>query len=499
MAIVNVADGSVVDTTHIEQLAAAINASVFEIFGASTLLTGAAAQLVATMQIPAAERVRQLLHGPRSLQHLSERIAHLQRALQRAKSVYEESENHLASILDPSHRQGAHVPIFLTPTTLGPFMSAEWLMWLFVDHSLAPGIATQRRVARVATAGLPVSGFINLTLTGTLGSRQRSATQHFAAALSAALGLSHIHGNVAITSVGSRNFQLLSGADPKADVLSQVGSPRARVAEVDLRTTIQQLVPYLIGGPPTSYQATASGISSYVGTLGRLNRLSQQRQEMMIQIDHVLAGDNTEVWVVHIPGTSAGMKLGSANPSNHDANPMLLAGEQTDVQRAVKAAMEQAGVAAGAKVVLTGHSQGGLAAMNLARDEAFRHRYHLTNVLTCGSPVGGLPVDSQVRTLHLENLSDHIPGLDGEPNEASPSHVTVQFTNSDMGLLPEPDAHGMRGYQQAVKEMAESNDPRVRLPLQNFVAAVGFVGGGRVTSRLFAATRTKPVKRNDGR
>lgn len=492
MTIVHVDDGSRVDTTHIDQLAAAIGHCLHHLANATRHLMAALPQtMVKTATIAPLEQTRILLFGPGSITHLSERLHDLHRAVTWAKSAYEESEARIAHELS--------APSLLTlfiPGGIATFVGNELGWYLVGDRRIAPGIATQRRVARIGSLALPITALGNWAASGTHDGSLHLPSQYFSVSLSTIMGMRHLNGAVAVTPAGARRFDLLPAPDPQSDVLSAATGRPILAPPAAIASTIACVVPYLCPAPPTAYQATASGMSNYVGTLARLNRLSQQRQEMMIQIDHIYRADDSQVWVVHIPGTSAGGQLGSANPSNHDANPELLAGEKTDVQRAVKAAISQAGIPAGAQVVLTGHSQGGLAAMNLAGDADFTARFHLTNVLTCGSPVAGLPVAEEIHTLHLENLADHIPALDGAANEASANHVTVQFTNSEMGLLPEPDPHGMSGYQQAVAEMANSNDPRVRLPLQNFAAAIGFVGGARVTSKMFAATRTKPVQRN---
>lgn len=499
MTIVHIADGTTVDTTHIEQLAAALATSLSEAGAAAKQLTGAASLAIfKSHTMPpltdTASRLRGLLMGPNSLVHLTERLAKLVKAVSWASSIYAENEARLAQILTPGPVTGL-APL-LGPAILPALAGGELASWLVDERHIAPGVATQRRVARIANTVDPLTLPVAWLAAGSGGEISGYPTQRLALTLSFITGFSQLEGNVNVRAAGARRAALLPGPTRYVDLARQGLPLRAPTMKSPVRplSLTHQLLPYLTGASPTHYRNTPSGISRYVGTLGRLNQLSQQRQEMMIQIDHVNRTDGREVWVVHIPGTSGGSDLLSANPSNHDANPMLLAGAPTDVQRAVKLAMDQAGVPTGARVVLTGHSQGGLAAMNLARDEAFTKRFHLTNVLTCGSPVGVLPVGSQVQTLHLENIADHIPALDGAPNEASPQHVTVQFTNSELGFAAEPDAHGMAGYQKAVKEMAASNDPRVRVPLQNFVAAIGLVGGGQVTSRMFAARRSEQVR-----
>ena len=61
-----------------------------------------------------------------------------------------------------------------------------------------------------------------------------------------------------------------------------------------------------------------------------------------------------------------------------------------------------------AKLLLAGHSQGGMVAQMLAGDAEMRSRYEIINVLACGSPY--IPQLKREGTLHrLANLLDPIP------------------------------------------------------------------------------------------
>lgn len=48
------------------------------------------------------------------------------------------------------------------------------------------------------------------------------------------------------------------------------------------------------------------------------------------------------------------------------------------------------------EVLLTGHSQGGIIAANIASDPLFTHRYHVGAVVTFGSPINTIPVNPSV-------------------------------------------------------------------------------------------------------
>ncbi|MGO3797282.1 MAG: hypothetical protein ACTJGR_09210, partial [Pauljensenia sp.] len=117
-------------------------------------------------------------------------------------------------------------------------------------------------------------------------------------------------------------------------------------------------------------------------------------------------------WSVVIRGTQA-WGVGGPNPQDMLSNLQAVAGEESDQSRAVLAAMEGAGIAAGEPVELVGHSQGGAIAAQLASDPEVAARYRVTSVLTAGAPAGGAEGGPGVGMLNLENTRDPVPGLDG--------------------------------------------------------------------------------------
>ncbi|MDO5726689.1 MAG: hypothetical protein Q4Q03_02045 [Bowdeniella nasicola] len=489
MPIVNIADGSQVDTTALEELARCVQRCCVHLGEASTAVGTAMAAAQLSPSTPGCPPVRitelaSLLSGPNSIGKLLGVLHELLRELRWASAAYQETEMRVgtafAMVSAPS------LPL-LPLSALTQLITGEGMYALLGDHHLAPAIATQRRIARLAGALWPQAYLSS----GRAGSYP---TQRVAGALTTWLGLRNLDGAVIVRPYrttamhfGHQRVTPVDNLHPNAPA----GSHGVNYYHQLRGEVVQQ--PIYVGTSTQWFDASPRGIGNYVGTLGRLNALSQARGEMIIQIDQVRRPHADEVWVVHIPGTSAGSDLLSSNPANHDANLGLLAGQQTDVQRAVTRAMQAAAVPTGAEVVLTGHSQGGLAAMNLIRDHDFLARYRVRSVLTCGSPIGVLAPPETVRTLHLENLADTIPALDGTANSASATHVTIQFIHPPTGALSDAHPHAMAGYQHAVTEAAASDDPRAHMPIRHFAGAVGLIGGAQVTSRMFRVRRSRPV------
>ncbi len=118
--------------------------------------------------------------------------------------------------------------------------------------------------------------------------------------------------------------------------------------------------------------------------------------------------------------------MSGLDPSDVTTNLELMDDGQAALCDAVLDAMTQAGIGAGDQVLLTGHSQGGIAAVALASDPLARERFPgMDHVVTAGSPVGLFDVPDEVTVLSLEHTRDPVPRLDGVDNPATPNWTTV--------------------------------------------------------------------------
>lgn len=118
-------------------------------------------------------------------------------------------------------------------------------------------------------------------------------------------------------------------------------------------------------------------------------------------------------YVVLLPGVEGS----PSKPYPQDLYGAALAAERRDTaySGAVHEALDAAGVPIGAAVMLVGHSQGGIVAMNLAGDGWFNGtRCRVTHVLAAGSPISTKTVapGTATRVLSLENRSDIVTHLD---------------------------------------------------------------------------------------
>lgn len=168
-------------------------------------------------------------------------------------------------------------------------------------------------------------------------------------------------------------------------------------------------------------------------------------------------------YVVYIPGTQDwGPKTGE-NPL--DLTSDLSAISKTGFagsERAVAAAMEQAGVKTDSAVLFVGHSQGGIIAANLAT------RFAGSKTLTFGAPIGQLSEKLKAPTISVEHDGDLVPGLDSRPNPLAPNWVTVRQKIAGNPL----EQHAMAGYLNTANEIDQSTEngglARLRSEIANF-------------------------------
>lgn len=131
-----------------------------------------------------------------------------------------------------------------------------------------------------------------------------------------------------------------------------------------------------------------------------------------IAIQTVSSADGATRYVVELPGIQ---DLFSSHPQNLPQAAGALLSPDSSYSRAVVKAMHAAGVPAGAEVMLVGHSEGGIVAMNLSADTAFNGDYvTVTHVVAAAAPISSKEVaaGSGTRVLTVENTYDAVVHAD---------------------------------------------------------------------------------------
>ncbi|MFJ4038986.1 hypothetical protein ACIPVB_13005 [Microbacterium sp. NPDC090007] len=170
-----------------------------------------------------------------------------------------------------------------------------------------------------------------------------------------------------------------------------------------------------------------------------------------IDIKKIRGADGGERWIVSLPSTQdwqLGPDTGAVN--DRDSNVALMmdnAAARTVYERAVLEAMSDAGIPRGSDVVLTGFSQGGIMAANLASDRTFP--YNTVGVVTNGSPIDSFDIPSNIPVYAFQHVTDLVPALDGNVFDSTPANVHRVLLPG----TPSPvDAHNNALYTKSVAE-----------------------------------------------
>ena len=182
-----------------------------------------------------------------------------------------------------------------------------------------------------------------------------------------------------------------------------------------------------------------------------------------------------KVVYVYISGTDFGGKKGElgsigSNLGTPGDGTSVSIDNMSPYARMVDKALKDAEVPADAQVVMVGHSQGGAVAYNLANNEEFNKKYHISNVVTYGAPLNNL--ESQDKSLphqfdltQVSHVGDPVPAL-------TPYSVSNPFfhpignqviVNSDSSSLNPMAHHEMSEYEEGAQKYIgkHSDSPEV--------------------------------------
>lgn len=231
--------------------------------------------------------------------------------------------------------------------------------------------------------------------------------------------------------------------------------------EAVLRPLAQQRVEVL--GPAEAVQDGPGALDGGVGAVMGLQDQATGAGPGRILVTQVRAPDGRDTYVVTLPGTQE-QPLDAEHEVGEDGvryDNFIDWGGVADAagrtsQRtgdAVAQALAAAGVPDGARVVPSGHSQGGMHAVNLLSHEALADRYEMAGAYTYGAPTASLPTPAGVPVLHLEDEHDLTASLDGGPNPATADRVTVTLSST-----PSVTTEEFREYVEALETIEQERD-----------------------------------------
>ncbi len=193
------------------------------------------------------------------------------------------------------------------------------------------------------------------------------------------------------------------------------------------------------------------------------------------------AGDRR--WIVYVGGTVDFGLVAGEQPADTTSNAhgiaddtmldvLRIAGAESGAgERAVREAMEAAGVRPGEPVLAVGYSGGGIIAADLAADPT----QNTVGAVSLGGPVASAPTREGVGLLSIEHVEDFVPATGGS-GHPSPDRVTVSRSVIEPGreyeaLVP---AHQLSRYRETAALVDESEEAR----LVSFGSLVDEVTGG---------------------
>lgn len=192
-----------------------------------------------------------------------------------------------------------------------------------------------------------------------------------------------------------------------------------------------------------------------------------------VQVTAVQGSDGQVRYVVSIPGTvenitKAGGWTDAASGLDWAANLKGVGYGTTSatqaamgaVDKAIAADMAARGLGGGRpQVLLTGHSQGGIVAANMAADSQFSSRYDVRGIVSAGSPQQTIPIPANVPVYNFQNPLDPVPRTDlgginvggGFNHQPNVHNVVLSHT----GSVSPTNTHAQDTYMNGVRALEQ--------------------------------------------
>ena len=233
-------------------------------------------------------------------------------------------------------------------------------------------------------------------------------------------------------------------------VVAQVANSRTGVMEV-AATLLAPLARAAIGGGTAWVKpdGVMSGQTPALNTSELACRLVEvsERTNPTIRIETFPLGSQPDAGrriVVYVPGTRAFL----GGPLDMRTNVLELAGQRSPVEVAVELGLNRVHAGAGDRVMVVGHSLGGMVAVSLAdRSGQGLVPYRVDKVVEFGAPVGRHSPISGLKMLSVDGNGDFVPLLDGlgVPHWKGSSLVQLK-----QGLNP-VENHAIKSYLEELQ------------------------------------------------
>ena len=205
-------------------------------------------------------------------------------------------------------------------------------------------------------------------------------------------------------------------------------------------------------------------------------RLSYQSGEGRVTIERY--GPN---FIAYIPGTQTWNPISGSNPMDFTSNMQAmkgpgLAASEIGVQLALNTALAKAGAGPNAKILLVGHSQGGMIAANISQRDK-----RVKGVVTFGAPIAQVASQLKVPVVALEHSNDIVPKLGLKANPMAENMATVvretPISNQNDALV---EAHDISSYVKTAEMADESQEFGLKRVREQLFAVIGVEKGNQV-------------------
>jgi hypothetical protein len=229
---------------------------------------------------------------------------------------------------------------------------------------------------------------------------------------------------------------------------------------------------------PTWGGRPAPSLGSMLDRVGDL----EDQPAASIAVQRVVGADGIARYVVELSGMRR--MTNTSDPEDLLGSVAAVVRTTTNYTTCVREAIDAALVPRGAEVLLVGHSEGGIVAMDLAGDPAFNGgRVRVTQVVAAGSPIRSKPVapGSGTRVLSIENVNDivtHLDAADPPATHQSVERLIYRFADDEHDIV---GSHSVSLYAREAAGLADSPNPLligVQADLRPFM-------GGSATTTVF--------------
>lgn len=225
------------------------------------------------------------------------------------------------------------------------------------------------------------------------------------------------------------------------------------------------------------------------GFAERLDRIPDpDRDGGQIRVDVYERPDGSRYAEVAVAGTQEFNPLATDEPFDMSSNLANTIGGSSGSVRAVREALELAGVDASTPIVITAHSQGGALAARLAESGD----YTVAGLVTFGAPTGQIPIPEHTPSVLVEHLDDPVPAFGGAQDNTHAVRVERRaFLPGELPFDSLMPTHDLTSYRVTALAMDADDSPdlaRVASRLDSLA-----VGAQPVSSTIYDAERLTTV------